>query len=472
VTLKYRTLTTITAVGLGLALGWGLGTQEIKAQAPDAPAKVWKGANGGKEEYDLAQAISAAKDDKGRLEALDKWKTAFPQSDYADVREDQYLFVYQGANMHRQAFDKAVEILKTNPNHFYALRAVISSVQALMPPQPADLDTAERTAKYIQDNLDTVFAAANRPTNIKDTDWPPIKPAMKDAAHSAYLWVVMARKNPPRAETDLTAYLKKDPTQASTSYNLAGAILAQNKEHPEKQPIALYHFARAASYTGPGALAAPAQKQALDYISRTYTSYHGSNQGLPELLAMAKSNPFPPEGFTIKSNVDILREKAEEQAKLDAANPILAFWRDNIRERLLMEGDSYFELMKGALLPGEAGKAKGFEKFKAKLISMDPPTKPKTLVLALEKPDVADVTLKFEEPLPGTMEPGADLEFEGAPSSYTKQPFMVTFDVDMELKQLVGWTGKNPPGASKSKAAPKGGATKAAPKGGAKGKAK
>jgi len=86
---------------------------------------------------------------------------------------------------------------------------------------------------------------------------------------------------------------------------------------------------------------------------------------------------------------------------------------------------------------------------------------------------VADVTLKFEDPLPGTMEPGADLEFEGAPSSFTKQPFMVTFDVDMELKQLVGWTGKNAPGATKGgKAAPKGGATKAAPKGGAKGKAK
>ena len=42
----------------------------------------------------------------------------------------------------------------------------------------------------------------------------------------------------------------------------------------------------------------------------------------------------------------------------------------------------------------------------------------------------------------------------------------------MEQKQLVGWTGKNAPGAPKGKAAPKGGATKAAPKGGAKGKAK
>ena len=129
--------------------------------------------------------------------------------------------------------------------------------------------------------------------------------------------------------------------------------------------------------------------------------------------------------------------------------------------------------MNEALLPGEPGKTKGFEKFKAKLISMEPATKPKTLVLGLEKPDVPDVTLKFEEPLPGTMEPGADLEFEGKVVGYKKEPFMLTLEVDPEQKQLVGWTGKNAPGATKGgKAAPKGGATKAAPKGGAKGKAK
>ena len=116
---------------------------------------------------------------------------------------------------------------------------------------------------------------------------------MKDAAHNIYLWVVAARKDHPRGETDLTAYLKKDPNQASTSYSLAGEILAQNKEHPEKQPLALYQFARAAAYTGPGALPAAAQRQALDYITKTYTAYHGSSQGLQELLAMAKANPVP-----------------------------------------------------------------------------------------------------------------------------------------------------------------------------------
>ena len=31
-------------------------------------------------------------------------------------------------------------------------------------------------------------------------------------------------------------------------------MLAQNKENPELQPVALYDFARAAAYDGPGSL--------------------------------------------------------------------------------------------------------------------------------------------------------------------------------------------------------------------------
>jgi hypothetical protein len=455
VTLKYRSLMTITAVGIGLALGWGLGTQQVKAQDAKAPAKVWQGKDGGQEEFGLAQAIAKATTPKDQIEALDKWKAAFPKSDYADEREEQYLFVYEAAKMNRQAIDKAADILKTHPNQFNALYAILSLVQGLMPPTPADLDTAARTAMYVEDNLDAIFAATNRPANIPEANWGTIRPGVKDAAHNLYLWVVATRMDHPRGETDLTAYLKKDPTQASTSYSLAGEILAQNKTQPQKQPLALYHFARAAAYTGPGALPAAAQRQALDYITRTYTAYHGSSQGLQDLLAMAKANPFPPDDFTIASTSDIALKKAQAQAAADAANPIFAFWRDIVREPLQKEGDSYFENMKGALLPGDPGKAKGFEMFKAKLISMDPANKPKTLVLALEKPDVADVTLKFDDPLPGNMEPGAILEFAGAPVSYTKDPFMVTFEVDMDQKQLVGWTGTNPKGA------PKGGASKA-----------
>ncbi|HLX43007.1 MAG TPA: hypothetical protein VKR43_06210, partial [Bryobacteraceae bacterium] len=155
-----------------------------------------------------------------------------------------------------------------------------------------------------------------------------------------------------------------------------------------------------------------------------------------------------------KSELDKERLDAEEAAA--KANPMLGLWK-NIRRELQSDGgQTYFDNnMKGAALPGGANNV---AKFKGKLISMTPLVKPKELVLAIEDPAKPDATLKIESALPGKMDPGADIEFEGVADSYTKDPFMVTFIV--EKSKIEGWTGKNPPLLKKSGGAKKSGASK------------
>jgi hypothetical protein len=411
--------------------------------AAQEPKKDWKG----QEEYNLFQNYQKA-DPKGKIEALDKWKAAFPASDFADEREEQYLIIYQQMNMNRQAFDKAAEILKTRPNHFYSLSAIERLVYTLPPPQTsADLDTAERVSKYLLDNLDTVFAPANKPADVKDADWATYKPAMKNAAQATLAWVYVQRKDHANAEIELTKYLHLDPTQASTSLTLGGELLAQHPEpglagtfHPNKIPLGLYQFAHAATYDGQNSLPEAARKQALDYVTKTYTKYHGSNEGLEKLLVLAKNSPFPPEGFSIESTHDIAVKQAAAEEDFIKAHPDLGLWQTAIKDPLTKDGgDAYFEMrVKDNLLPGGAN---GVAKFKGKIISMTPATKPKQIVLALEQPNVPDVTLELSQALPGKMEAGEELQFEGVAKSYTKQPFMVVFEV--EPKQIDGWTGKN-----------------------------
>ena len=438
--MKNPNLTLIALTGLGLSLGWGLAAQEAK---PDS-AKNWKG----QEEYILFQAYQKA-DAKGKIEALDKWKAAFQTSDFAEEREEQYLFVYQQSNMVRQAFDKAAEILKTRPNHFYSLSAIERLVYTLPARTAADLDTAERVSKYLLDNLDTVFAASNKPMDVKDADWVTYKPAMKNAAQATLAWVYVQRKDHPKAEIELTKYLRLDPTQAQTSLTLGGELLAQNQDHPEKLLPGLYQFARAGTYDGPNSLPAAGRQQALDYVTKTYTTYHGSKEGLEKLLALAKNNPFPPEGFSIESARDIAAKKAAAEEDFVKAHPDLGLWQTAIKEPLLKEGgEAYFETnMKGFLLPAGAN---AVQKFKGKIVSMTPETKPKQIVLALEQPNVPDVTLDLSEALPGKMEAGEELQFEGVAKSYIRQPFMLEFEV--EPKQIDGWTGKNAASAKSSAA--------------------
>jgi len=76
-------------------------------------------------------------------------------------------------------------------------------------------------------------------------------------------------------------------------------------------------------------------------------------------------------------------------------------------------------------------------------VKLVPETKPKTIILALEDGTTPDATLKFEMALPGKVDPGTELSFEGVPQSYTASPFMVVFDVEPD--KLHGWTGKNAP---------------------------
>jgi hypothetical protein len=101
------------------------------------------------------------------------------------------------------------------------------------------------------------------------------------------------------------------------------------------------------------------------------------------------------------------------------------------------EGAAYFNSsMKEAKLPP----------LKGKVVKLDPENKPKEILLAVDdgsgNSTMADATLKFEMPLPGKVDEGTELTFEGVPESYTASPLMVVFNVDKE--DLKNWTGKNP----------------------------
>ena len=194
----------------------------------------------------------------------------------------------------------------------------------------------------------------------------------------------------------------------------------------------------------------------MDYLNKVYVQYHGSVDGLDKLLASAKSSALPPAGFALKSKSELDRERIEAEEAAAKANPMLALWKSIKKELLSDAGQAYFDNnMKGAAMPGGVNNV---ARFKGKLVSSTPLIHPKELVLAIEDPAKADVTLKLDSTLPGKMEAGGDIEFEGVAESFTKDPFMVTFTV--EKSKIDGWTGKNAPSTKKTGGGKKSGASK------------
>ena len=385
-------------------------------------------------EFDLYDSILKDNNPKTKLEKLNQWKQKYPASDYNDARQTLFLTTNAALGQVPDALSAAKEILGRDANDFTALyyTAYLTPLLANLnvTPTAEQLDAADKAANAI--------VAGAKPPNVSDADWQKAKGEIEAVAHKSLGWVAMSRKQPDAAETEFKKSLALNPKTGEVPYWMGIVILQERK--PEKNSEAFYYYARAAAYDGEGALAPAGRAAVSKQLQPLYNRYHGGTDGFDQLLAQAKGSPNPPENFKIVSVVD--KEKAKlEQAEADAkAHPDLTLWK-NIKDALTGDSaQSYFDgSMKDAMLPGGAN---GVQKFAAKVISMEPPLKPKALVVSIQDGATPDATLKFEAALAGKVDPGTEIKFSGVAQSYAANPFMVVFNVDKG--DLEGWTGTNP----------------------------
>jgi hypothetical protein len=245
----------------------------------------------------------------------------------------------------------------------------------------------------------------------------------------------MQRRSWDAAEVEFQKSLALDPNNGEV-YFFMGTVLAAEK----KMSPALFYFARASTYDGPGSLPPDGRQRALDYVKRAYKGYHGSDDGFNDLVSAAKGQAAPPGDYHIRSAGEIAQEKQKRQEEIEAReDPQLKLWKSVKTQLTGADGANYFNMgMKDAMMP----------MLKGKVVKLEPGVKPKTVVLALEDGTTADATLRFETPLAGKVDSGTELSFEGVPQSYTPAPFMVLFNVAAE--NLHGWTGKNVPPAHRA----------------------
>jgi hypothetical protein len=403
----------------------------VAALWAQAPKKDWKDLA----EYELYISAVKQTDNAKKLELLNTWQAKYPDSDYKAERLALFFDTYQALNQPEKTLETGGQMLASNPKDVRTLYIVVATVQRLAKPTPELLAIAEKAARTLTTSLDEL-----KPAEMSAADWNKGKPEIEALGHLTLGWIAMARKENEPAEKEFLRSLQSNPNQAQVSYWLGNVVLAQ--KNVDKQSLVLFHYARAASYTGAGALTEQGRKEIATYLTQAYTKYHGSAEGLEELRKTASAQALPPEGFKILSGLEIDAQKEEEFKK---SNPMLALWMTVKGELTGANGPAYFESsVKGALLPGGAG---GVTKFKGKLISMAPAKAPKQLILGITDANNPEVTLNLDEALAGAAPVGTELEFEGVASSFTAQPFKVVFDV--EKAHLTGWPAPAVPGAKK-----------------------
>src|SRR5262249_9101242 len=106
--------------------------------------------------------------------------------------------------------------------------------------------------------------------------------------------------------------------------------------------------------------------------------------------------------------------------------PQLAMWLGIKGQLAGPEGEQYFaSSMKDAKIP----------KLKGTLVEAKPAWRSTDLLIAVPEPNQqgtapTGITLKLDAALTGKPETGGEIEWEGVPAAFTKDPFMLTMDTD------------------------------------------
>ena len=121
----------------------------------------------------------------------------------------------------------------------------------------------------------------------------------------------------------------------------------------------------------------------------------------------------------------------------------MALWIAVKKALVGAEGDTYFK---------ESVKDSAVPPMKGKVLSHKPALKPKEIEVAVADATTPEITIIIAEggTLPGKADPGTEIEFESVAKAFTKEPFMMT--VEVETNKIKGWPTPIPaaaPGAKK-----------------------
>jgi hypothetical protein len=442
--------------------------QAATTQPPATPAAPAKKAKAVKDtnEYDIYNDVikdSQANPPNAKkfLADLDNWTQKYADTDYKDTRTMYYVQAYaanseggKSLDTAKSLVDKGIDGLKDGLDidsevlRFLFLTSHTAQVLAAGgTATPDELATGAKASQMLSDFAKVYFAKDKKPASMSDTDWAAGLKQVDDQAQGTLFQIAMApglalvKANPndpaanAKAEEAFRKTMQQYPKSGLVAAQMASVDLKQQSVTPAKAQQALYYYARAVSMPlgGIGGLDAAGQKSLDDYLKRGYVQMHGSDEGLAQLKEMAANSPDPPADFRIKTANEIAAA-AEEEFK--TKNPQLAVWMGIKKSLTDTEGQAYFESnMKGTMLAGEGG-----AKFlKGTLLEAKPACRPKELVVAISPAaaggtQTAEITIKVVDdqmkalPLTGKPETGGEIQFNGAPSAFSKDPFMLTLD--------------------------------------------
>jgi hypothetical protein len=402
-------------------------------------------------EYEIvSQAYKDVNDPAKEIAGLDAWVQKFPDSDYKDDRTYLYVQACLKLNQSVKVLEYGSQLMSKDLNAIYngsgteqlaglPIKLTMLNVLYWVEVNAASLPNAtfdqlalgERAGRALLEFAPKYFTPEHRPADQAEAAWAAARADVLSKARAAMVVIALrpgleaqAKKDCPGQEAAFSKALSDFPDSGTATYQHGVALLTCEGGNPDKISLGLWEIARAASLDpAKSGLDAKVLPDIATYLKRVYIRIHGNEEGLDHLKQQAVGSAAPPAGFKIKSASEIAQEK---QAEFEKSNPQLALWMKIKGQLADTNGDQYFQ---GQL------KDFGVPQLHGTLVEAKPACRPKELLVAVPLPDAqkplkAEITLKLDKPLAGKPEAGAEFHWEGVPTAFTKDPFMLTMDAE------------------------------------------
>ncbi len=429
-----------------LVLAFAVATLAV-AQQPSAPQGAGQGAPAQQKkeikdpaEYNAYMGAINATDPHQKASALEGFVNQYPNSVMKVDALELLMRTYQQLGDVPKTLDAANKVLQADPNNVTAL--ALSSylyrvkAQSEQPPQStADLDSAAQFGQRGNDALQKY----QKPENMSDLDFQKLKDQLGGIFNASVGLSCLQKNDYACAQKSLqdavNALPPNDPTAFSLVYPLALAYLNDPKITPEGNLEGLWYVARASNLAP-----TPQYKQQIgEFGRRKYIKYHGGDDGWTDVLSAAASAPTPPQGWTVKP----APTPAEQAANMVQAKPVAQMSFDEIQFVLTSGNQQAADQVWTAI------KDKPLALGGGKVIT----SSPTQLAIAESYDDInsnppkADITLVMAGEMPAKLIPkeGSTIDFQGKPTSYTANPFMM----NLEEGALVKAKGSEPPPTKK-----------------------
>src|SRR5690349_14606726 len=246
-------------------------------------------------EYNAYVGAVQQQDPAAKISGLEAFLTQYPNSVMKEDALELLMGAYQQTNNGAKMMDTVQKLLQANPNNLRGLALCAYSKRAAA---EAGQNAQQNLADASQCGQKGIAAlqTAPKPDGMSQPDFDKMKSQMAGIFNGAIGINALQAKDYPAAQTALRAAVQAEPNELRNVYPLALAYLTAN---PPDNVNGLFFIARAANL----AAGSPGQAQIQAYGKSQYTKYHGSDQGWDELLASAKTNTAPPDGFTISKYV-------------------------------------------------------------------------------------------------------------------------------------------------------------------------